>query len=123
MIANIVFSIVFIGLFYALDIPLHGGLTLATTGASFVNAGLLYYFLHRNDVWRFDASWLKRIGQFGLATTAMGAALYALLPYFPLAGSEWLRIGALVVLCAFGALIYGVVLLVTGFRPRELKHR
>lgn len=42
--ANMIFSVIFIGLFYLFKLPLHGGLALATTAASFVNAGLLYYF-------------------------------------------------------------------------------
>lgn len=122
VIANMIFSVVLIGLFYLLDIALHSGLALATTLASFVNAGLLYYQLHKQGIWQFDKEWLKLFGQFGLATTAMTAGLYAILPFFPTHASELLRVVSLIGLCVVGAVIYAVVLLMSGFRPRQLKH-
>ncbi len=123
VIANIVFSISFVALFYyVLKLPLHGGLALATTGASFVNAGLLYYLLHKRKIFRFGKHWLKLILQFGFATMVMVFALYAILPYFPTEESRLWRLIAVVIISAVGAVIYGVVLLATGFRPRELRH-
>ncbi|WP_288999862.1 murein biosynthesis integral membrane protein MurJ [uncultured Psychrobacter sp.] len=120
--ANMIFSVVFIGIFYFLEMPLHGGLALATTGAAFVNAGLLYYFLYQREVFRFGSHWKKLSAQFAIATSAMIAALYVMLPYFPTDEAQWQRIIALLVMCAVGAAVYGVVLLATGFRPRQLKH-
>ncbi|MBO1516992.1 MULTISPECIES: murein biosynthesis integral membrane protein MurJ [Psychrobacter] len=120
--ANMIFSVVFIGIFYFLEMPLHGGLALATTGAAFVNAGLLYYFLYQREIFRFGSHWKKLFAQFAIATSAMVAALYVMLPYFPTDEAQWQRIIALLVMCAVGAAVYGVVLLATGFRPRQLKH-
>ena len=120
--ANMIFSVIFIGIFYFLEIPLHGGLALATTGAAFVNAGLLYYFLHKRDIFRFGSHWKKLFSQFLLAATAMVVALYLMLDYFPADASQWQRIIALLIMCAVGAVVYGVVLLATGFRPRQLRH-
>ncbi|MGP5526268.1 murein biosynthesis integral membrane protein MurJ [Psychrobacter celer] len=120
--ANMIFSVVFIGIFYFLEMPLHGGLALATTGAAFVNAGLLYYFLYQREIFRFGSHWKKLFAQFAIATSAMIAALYVMLPYFPTNEAQWQRIIALLVMCAVGAAVYGVVLLATGFRPRQLKH-
>lgn len=120
--ANMVFSISFIGLFYWLNVPLHAGLALATTGASFVNAGLLYYFLQKRQIFCFGAHWKKMFTQFLIATLAMMGSLYAVLPYFPTHSAQWLRISALIGVCILGAVVYGVVLLMTGFRPRQLKH-
>ncbi|MGO3046848.1 murein biosynthesis integral membrane protein MurJ [Psychrobacter celer] len=120
--ANMIFSMVFIGIFYFLEMPLHGGLALATTGAAFVNAGLLYYFLYQREIFRFGSHWKKLFAQFAIATSAMVAALYIMLPYFPTDEAQWQRIIALLVMCAVGAAVYGVVLLATGFRPRQLKH-
>jgi putative peptidoglycan lipid II flippase len=117
-----IFSVIFIGIFYFLEIPLHGGLALATTGAAFVNAGLLYYFLHKRDIFRFGSHWKKLFTQFAIATSAMIGVLYVMLPYFPSDDAQWRRIAALLIMCAVGALVYGVVLLATGFRPRQLKH-
>ena len=120
--ANMVFSVIFIGIFYFLEIPLHGGLALATTGAAFVNAGLLYYFLHKRDIFRFGSHWKKLFAQFAISTASMIGVLYIMLPYFPADEAQWRRIAALLIMCAVGALVYGVVLLATGFRPRQLKH-
>ncbi|MDN5666715.1 MAG: murein biosynthesis integral membrane protein MurJ [Psychrobacter sp.] len=120
--ANMIFSVVFIGIFYFLEMPLHGGLALATTGAAFVNAGLLYYFLYQREIFRFGNHWKKLFAQFAIATIAMVAALYIMLPYFPTDEAQWQRIIALLIMCAVGAAVYGMVLLATGFRPRQLKH-
>lgn len=122
VVANMVFSVIFIGIFYFLKLPLHGGLALATTGASFVNAGLLYYFLHKRNLFRFGAHWKKLFAQFVFASAVMVAALYAMLPYYPLESSQWQRIAAVAIICVLGAMVYGIVLLATGFRPRQLKH-
>ena len=120
--ANMVFSVIFIGIFYFLEIPLHGVLALATTGSAFVNAGLLYYFLHKRDIFRFGSHWKKLFTQFAIATSSMIGVLYVMLPYFPSDEAQWRRIAALLIMCAVGALVYGLVLLATGFRPRQLKH-
>jgi putative peptidoglycan lipid II flippase len=120
--ANMIFSVLFIGIFYFFELPLHGGLALATTGAAFVNAGLLYYFLHKRGIFRFDSHWKKLFAQFIIATSAMVAALYLMLPYFPTDSAQRRRLVALLIICVIGAVVYGVVLLITGFRPRQLKH-
>ncbi|MEN2750173.1 murein biosynthesis integral membrane protein MurJ [Psychrobacter sp. FBL11] len=120
--ANMIFSVIFIGIFYFFDMPLHGGLALATTGAAFVNAGLLYYFLHKREIFRFGSHWKKLFSQFAIAASAMVAVLYVMLPYFPTDDAQWRRIAALLIMCAVGAVVYGAVLLATGFRPRQLKH-
>ena len=120
--ANMIFSVIFIGIFYLLEIPLHGGLALATTCASFVNAGLLYYFLHQRDIFRFGSHWKKLFGQFLAATLSMVAVLYLMLPYFPIDSVQWKRVLFLAIMCVVGALVYAVVLLASGFRPRQLKH-
>lgn len=120
--ANMLFSVIFIGIFHLAKLPLHAGLALATTMASFVNAGLLYYHLHKRHIWRFDSSWPKLLTQFALATVAMIAILYATIPYFPINGEKWLRIILLLAFCLLGAFTYAVALLATGFRPHQLKH-
>lgn len=120
---NMVFSLLFIGIFYLLKLPLHGGLTLATTAASFVNAGLLYYVLQKREIFRFGSHWKKMFMQFTIASLAMMIGLYIVLPYYPLDGSPWLKIVVLLGICLFGAIVYGLVLLATGFRPRQLKHQ
>lgn len=121
--ANMIFSVVFIGLFYLLQLPLHAGLALATTGASFVNAGLLYFCLVKRRIFHFDAHWRKMSMQFIFASTAMMVFLYAILPYYPINSTQLLKIGVLIAICLSGAFVYAAVLLMVGFRPRHLKHR
>ena len=120
--ANMLFSVLFIAIYHHLKLPLHGGLALATTGASFVNAGLLYYFLHRRGVFCFERHWYKLFAQFAVATLAMVGSLYLLMPYFPTHAMQWQRLLAVLIISALGAMVYGVVLLITGFRPRHLRH-
>lgn len=120
--ANMLFSVVFIGIFYLARLPLHGGLALATTGASFVNAGLLYYFLQKRNIWRFGKHWYKMGMQFVTATLAMTVSLYAMLPYYPQDGLAWAKLTVLIAICVVGAVVYGVVLLASGFRPKQLRH-
>lgn len=122
VIANMVFSVIFLLLFKSLNLPQHAGLSLATTCASFVNAGLLYVLLHKRGIFYFGKHWFKLIIQFAIATLVMVASLYAMLPYFPTHEPQWQRLLAIVVICAIGAAVYGMVLLMTGFRPRQLKH-
>lgn len=121
--ANMIFSASFIGLFYLLGISLHAGLALATTGASVVNAGLLYYFLHKRDIFRFGSHWKKLMAQFLFANVCMGVALWFAVELFPSDAGQWQRIFALLLICVVGAVVYGIALLATGFRPHHLKHR
>lgn len=119
--ANMGFSVLFVASFYWLNLPLHAGLALATTMASFVNAGLLYYHLHKQHIYRFNGEWLKLFGQFGLATTTMAGCLLLILPFFPFEQGTLIKSLALLGLCVLGAGVYAIVLLLTGFRPRQLK--
>ncbi len=122
VIANMIFSLIFVGIFYYFKLPLHGGLALATTAASLVNAGLLYYLLHKRNLFRFGPQWKKLFAQFAISSAVMVAALYLMLPYFPTHDTQWHRVFALLLICAVGAIVYAVVLLASGFRPRQLKH-
>lgn len=120
--ANMLFSVLFIGIFHLMNLPLHGGLALATTAASFVNAGLLYYFLQKRQIWRFGSHWKKMGLQFAISALCMVASLYIAIQYYPVDGVAWHKIAVLLAICVLGATVYGVVLLATGFRPRQLKH-
>lgn len=125
VVSNIVFSIVLILLFkHVLHIPQHAALALASTLAAFVNAGLLYFNLHKSNVFRFGKHWRKIILQYGMANIAMIIALFALQAYVlpnTLEISQFQRVLYLVGLCLVGAVCYGVALLLTGFRPSQLK--
>ncbi|VEG13920.1 murein biosynthesis integral membrane protein MurJ [Moraxella cuniculi] len=120
--ANMLFSVLFIGIFYLARLPLHGGLALATTAASFVNAALLYFILRQRGIYRFGKPWRKRFAQFIIASTVMVIALYLLLPFYPAQQTQWYKLLWLLIICLAGAAVYGVALLATGFRPSQLRH-
>ena len=119
---NAVLNVVFIGLFKLIGWQEeHMALALASSGSALVNAGLLYFFLHKRDIFRFGAHWKKLIVQFAIANIAMIVALAYALTWYNGDVSEWMRILQVIVLCAVGAIAYGAGLLLSGVRPRHLR--
>lgn len=120
---NIVLSASLVWLFKLLQIEAqHTALSIASTVAALVNAGMLYQALHRQGIYRFGAHWRRLSGCFLIANGAMVLSLLAVLPFFPEQGHQLVRVLALIGMCILGAGVYGGVLLLTGFRPRELRH-
>jgi putative peptidoglycan lipid II flippase len=119
---NAVLNVIFIALFKFMGWQeQHMALALASSGSALVNAGLLYFFLHKRDIFRFGAHWKKLVIQFAIANIAMIAALAYALTWYNGDVSEWMRILQVLVLCAVGALAYGLGLVVSGVRPRHLR--
>lgn len=123
MITNMVLNVVFVGTILVLHLPAaHTGLALATSIGAFVNAGLLFRYLRRDDTYRPAAGW----GVLGLrlfvANLAMGVVLVWLAG--PLA--RWLawdaatRAWHLAVTVLAGAMVYFGILAVCGLRPRHI---
>ena len=120
--ANAILNVIFIGVFKWMGWGAeHMALALASSGSALVNAGMLYFYLHKRDIFRFGAHWKKLIVQFAVANALMIAVLYYALAWFNGDAAEWLRVGQLLVLCIAGAAAYFVGLVVMGFRPRHLK--
>lgn len=120
--ANAILNIIFIGLFKWMDWEAeHMALALASSGSALVNAGMLYFYLHKRDIFRFGAHWKKLMLQFFVANIIMIATLAYALTWYNGDISEWLRVLELLGLCMVGALAYIIGLLLTGFRPRHLK--
>ncbi|WP_446325018.1 murein biosynthesis integral membrane protein MurJ [Acinetobacter sp. 1207_04] len=120
---NAILNIVFIGIFKLIDWQAeHMALAIASSGSALVNAGLLYFYLHKRDIFRFGAHWKKLFIQFAVANIVMITALWYGLTWYDGNASQWLRIVEVVGLCVLGVVAYAVGLLVTGFRPRQLKH-
>ncbi|MAA75185.1 MAG: murein biosynthesis integral membrane protein MurJ [Salinisphaeraceae bacterium] len=123
VLATMAMNLTFVGalVYMQFDAP-HVGLALATSLGAFVNAGLLYHYLRRDDVYRPGAGWLPVFLRVGLASLAMGAALY----WFAGSVEGWMlmdlqaRVQQLLLLIGGGALVYGAVLLASGFRPRHV---
>jgi len=103
--ANAILNVVFIG----------------SSGSALVNAGMLYFYLHKRNIFRFDAHWKKLGLQYAVANAAMIAALWYALTWYNGEAAQWIRIAEVAGLCAVGAAAYGIALLASGFRPRHLK--
>ncbi|MCX5469831.1 murein biosynthesis integral membrane protein MurJ [Acinetobacter nematophilus] len=121
--ANAILNVIFIGIFKLIDWQAeHMALAIASSGSALVNAGMLYFYLHKKDIFRFGAHWKKLFIQFAIANIAMVAALWCALTWYDGSVSQWIRILEVVGLCLVGVIAYAVALLVSGFRPRHLKH-
>nr|WP_171304283.1 murein biosynthesis integral membrane protein MurJ [Acinetobacter indicus] len=120
--ANAILNVVFIGLFKLIDWEAeHMALALASSGSALVNAGMLYFYLHKRDIFRFGGHWKKLLFQFGTANAVMVAALWYALSWYNGDVSQWMRVLEVLLLCVVGVAAYALGLLATGFRPRHLK--
>ncbi|MEE8429235.1 MAG: lipid II flippase MurJ, partial [Gammaproteobacteria bacterium] len=103
----------------------HAGLAVATSLAAYLNAGMLYRGLYRQDVYRLQPGW----GGF-LLRLALGNGVLALLLYWLVAPAEewslWDGGTRAMQLCGWvigGALIYWLTIVSLGIRPRKLGHK
>ncbi len=115
MISNMVFNLMFVW-------PLaHTGLALATTLSAMVNAGLLYWYLSKNQIYAFHPSWLSYFAKLSLAAVGMSLALYFISPekvdWFGFSIGE--RVIKLMINIASGILIYFGLLLLFGLRVKD----
>ncbi|MEB3754526.1 murein biosynthesis integral membrane protein MurJ [Acinetobacter sp. MD2(2019)] len=121
--ANAILNVIFIGFFKLIHWEAeHMALGIASSGSAFVNAGMLYYYLHKRNIYRFGAHWKKIFVQYAFANLCLIAALAYGLYLYNAELSTWVKIFELAGLCVAGALAYGIGLLLTGFRPHHLKH-
>ncbi|WP_171255074.1 murein biosynthesis integral membrane protein MurJ [Acinetobacter sp. NCu2D-2] len=120
--ANAILNVVFIGIFKLINWEAeHMALALASSGSALVNAGMLYFYLHKRNIYRFGAHWKKLIAQFAVANIAMIAALYMGLQWYNGDVAQWVRVLEVAGLCVVGIVAYLVALIVVGIRPRHLK--
>ncbi|TVQ91634.1 MAG: murein biosynthesis integral membrane protein MurJ [Chromatiaceae bacterium] len=117
MLINLVFNLL---LMFELG---HTGLALATVIGATVNAGLLLHELLRRDIYQPRRGWFWLLLQGTLASAAMGWVLWVLsgptAAWTDLATLE--RVLRLCLLIGLGALVYGVVALLLGLRPRHFR--
>jgi putative peptidoglycan lipid II flippase len=103
----------------------HAGLALAISLGACINAGLLYYHLRRDDIFRPQPGWPLFVFKLLLAAGAMAAVLW----FGMGAQSAWLHYGfaekivRLTLLVSGGALTYFAVLWLLGIRPRDFMRR
>jgi putative peptidoglycan lipid II flippase len=123
MVANMVMNFIFVGVLLYLGFKgPHTGLALASSAAAYVNAGLLYRMLRRQGAYRPEPGWSRVLFAVAAACAAMVLAL--LWQYGDLAGwvqaSAVLRASHLCLLIGLGVVVYGLVLVGAGLRPRHL---
>lgn len=122
VVANMVFNLILVGIFYLLKWPLHAALSVASTCSAFLNAGMLYYALSRDGVYRIESHW-KLIGfRYVCANVLMAVVLVVGLQFYQQDAPQWQRIAELLSLCLLGAVAYAIGLLLTGFRPSQIRH-
>jgi putative peptidoglycan lipid II flippase len=100
----------------------HAGLALSVSVGALANAAMLYAGLRRRGLYVPTPGWVGFLVRLALALVALAAALW-----FGSRGIDWTAMqGAwaaqaalLAALVAGGAAVYGVVLLLLGFRPRD----
>lgn len=140
LVANMGFNLAFLAVLYVLWVPpevqqrgvmaalastpgLHLALGLASALASYLNLGLLWFWLRRSGVYESQPGWFRYALRLGVACTAMAAALLAGLhwtPDFTQVGL-WSRVAHLSVLVIGGGIVYLLALAAMGFRPRDLR--
>lgn len=119
MVANMVFNLMLVWHYK------HVGLSMASTLSAFLNAGLLYWGLHRHGVYRFEKHWWPIFMRYAIANGVMAVVLLMLLPassWWLAAGGASLKIAVALGLCAAGAASYFVALFALGFRLKEIRH-
>ena len=126
MIANMFLNLLFVVPLVMMEFngP-HLGLALATSASAYMNAFMLYRGLKRQEIYQPSKGWGKLILQALLANTLMAAFLIYLTP--PV--NVWLnwplidRIPYLLGFVSIAMVIYSLSLLISGFRPNQLKNR
>jgi putative peptidoglycan lipid II flippase len=121
MIANMVLNLLFVVPLHVFWQVGHAGLSLATTGAAYLNAGLLLSGLVRREIYRPEQGFMADFARIALAAALMaGVLLLADGWMHGLAGMAWqqrvLRLGAA---CGAGIVVYFAALLLQ--QPRFLR--
>lgn len=120
--ANAIINVILISFFKMIHWNAeHMALGIASSSSAFVNAGMLYYYLHKRNIYRFGSHWKKIFAQYAFANLCMIGALAYGLHFYSSHASTWMKIAELSGLCVVGALAYAVGLLLSGFRPRHLR--
>ncbi len=99
----------------------HVGLAMATSISAVANSGLLYFLLRKEKVFIPEPGWLLLLIKIIISSTAMGVAVW----WFMGDGDQWLtmsiwsRVVKLGLLLGLGGLVYFVILLAFGLKPKS----
>ncbi len=140
LIANMVFNFALLAVVYQVMVPpelkaqgvmqalgkqpgLHLALGIASALSSYLNLGLLWYWLGKSGVYQRRPGWTGYALRLLLACAAMVAVLLSLLWWLPsfTVMDKWDRIGWLAVLVGSGGTTYLVAQVALGLRPRHLR--
>lgn len=118
MIANMVFNLMLVWHWK------HVGLAAASTLSAFLNAGMLYWGLHKAGVYRLQKHWIKLGLRYLGANAVMVVVLFWITPGsdYWLHGSWHWKVAVILGVCAAGAGAYFATLFALGFRLREIRH-
>ena len=99
----------------------HVGIAVATAVAAWLNAGLLWWLLHRRGLFPTDEGFRRRVPRIVIASALLAVALWLGADSLSglLTGSAPLRIAGLAILVGGGLAIYGGLALVTGAADRD----
>jgi putative peptidoglycan lipid II flippase len=123
---NVVLTVAIVTPLWLNGVPgAHAGIALATAIAGAVNAALLWRFLRRQKLYAPRPGWTRHLLRLSAGCIAMTVVVLVLRSYVGGFGTlgEFQRWTWLLAMVASGALAYGLGLLATGWRPRELRHR
>ncbi len=123
MVANMVLNpLLVFPLLWQFDLG-HVGLALATSIAAWLNAGLLYRGLRRENVLRPSAAWSGFILRLLVAVAVMSAVVFWLTPELAI-WTDWswlLRGSAMLGICSAGGFVYILTLLFAGMRISDFR--
>jgi len=140
LVVNMLLNFLFLAILYQIMVPpelkalgvmeaigrqpgLHLALGIASALASYLNLGLLWYWLGRTGVYQRRPGWGAYLLRLAAACAAMVAVLGALLWWLPsfTVMDPWHRAGWLACAVCGGGAVYLAVLVAMGFRPRDLR--
>ncbi len=104
---------------------LHAALALASAGAAYLNAGLLWRKLRQSGWWELPVGWAVFVVKVVLSALTMGILLYLTVEYIAifdnwLSGFWWQRAMVLLTLVGGGVMVNGLMLLLFGIRLKAI---
>lgn len=126
ILSNMVLNLIIVLPWFLLHIPgAHAGLALATALAGYVNAGLLFYQLHKQKIFSPNQGWLKFLTQIITASLVMCTLMWVILPV-----DEWWQVAVvwkkilwLVGLIILALVSYFSTLFLTGMPVKQMLGR